>query len=208
MADESLATAVAKRLRNQPFLFVLGIAALLIGVLSSGAGFGTPELRIILAMIGGLAFLVVIGYYVLAVLRVRNAGPGPAVLSANAAPAPDPAPAPPGPARTPEPAPTYNVSAPSSVIGAIGSNATITMNNAPPPVAAPPPAAAAQASPSADEIDRARRNLTRLESKRALYAAGTEPRELLDEIAREQRRLAELTAPGRGAAPPDGGRSG
>ena len=77
MADESLATAVAKRLRNQPFLFVLGIAALLIGVLSSGAGFGTPELRIILAMIGGLAFFVVIGYYVLAVLRVRNAGPSP-----------------------------------------------------------------------------------------------------------------------------------
>jgi hypothetical protein len=230
MADESLASAVVKRLRNQPFLFVLGIAALLVGLLTSGAGLGTPEFRLILALIGGLAFLVVIGYYVVAVLRVREApaaggrSSGPAgsradevgrasdasSAQARAERASDPAPRAPDPAPA---APTYNVSAHGAVIGAIGSHATVTMGSTPPPVAAPPgaPAPAAPPAPPAsatavDDLDRARRNLGRLESKRALYAAGTEPRELLDEIAREQRRIAELTSP-RDAAP-DTGRTG
>lgn len=192
MADEGLVSAIVKRLKNQPFLFVLGIAVLLIGLLTSGTDLGTPEFRLILAMIGGLAFLVVVGYYVQAVLNARRAGgtPLPTSPPVGASRGSDGARAGETSALRDVPSPTYNVSAQGAVIGAIGSHATVTMS------AAPPPPAPRDEPPVArlEEIDRARRNLSRLESKRALYAAGTEPRELLDEIWREQRRLDELTA--------------
>jgi hypothetical protein len=196
MADESLPSAIVKRLRNQPFLFVLGIAALLIALLTSGAGLGTPEFRLILAVIAGLALLVVVGYYLQRGRSARAHESAPAAARGHGSPRSsagrEPA------VVTDAPSPTYNVSAQGAVIGAIGPHATVTVGSA-----APPPAPPVDASPAAaEELERARRALARLESKRALYAAGTEPRELLDEIARAQRRIGELGAPRRGAAPP------
>ena len=74
---------VVSKTKNEPFLLVIGVAALLVGLAISGSQIGSSDLRVIVIVIGLLAFVVIVGYYVQAALRLR-----------------------PTPQRTPKPEPT------------------------------------------------------------------------------------------------------
>ncbi len=82
---------VVAKIKGEPFLFVIALAALLIGLAVLAAGLGTPALRFTITVIAALAFLVILGYYVLEGLRVvgrpREQGLPVAPPSAPAAPA-------------------------------------------------------------------------------------------------------------------------
>lgn len=54
---------VVRKIKNEPFLFVIGIAALLVGLATLGTKLGSSDFRIIVVVIASLSFLVIVGYY-------------------------------------------------------------------------------------------------------------------------------------------------
>jgi len=61
---ESLLSEVVAKIKDQPFLFVIAIAALIIGAVVLGARLGSADLRFVITIIALLAIAVIAGYYV------------------------------------------------------------------------------------------------------------------------------------------------
>lgn len=61
---ESLLSQIAAKIKDEPLLFVIAIAALIIGVTVLGAGLGSSEIRFVVTVIALLAILVITGYYI------------------------------------------------------------------------------------------------------------------------------------------------
>jgi hypothetical protein len=61
---EGLLSEIVARIRDQPFLFVIAIAALLVGAVVLGAKLGSSDLRFVITVIALLAVIVIAGYYV------------------------------------------------------------------------------------------------------------------------------------------------
>ena len=62
---ENIVSKVVEKIQNEPFLFVIAIVALLIGLFVSAVKLGSPDLRFIIIVIALLAFVVILGYYIL-----------------------------------------------------------------------------------------------------------------------------------------------
>ena len=61
---EGVLSGIVAKVREQPFLFVIAIAALIIGAVVLGARLGSSDLRFVITVIAVLAVLVIAGYYV------------------------------------------------------------------------------------------------------------------------------------------------
>jgi hypothetical protein len=61
---EGVLSSVVAKIRDQPFLFVIAIAALIIGAVVLGAKLGSSDLRFVIIVIAALAVIVIAGYYV------------------------------------------------------------------------------------------------------------------------------------------------
>lgn len=68
---ENVVTQVVQKIKSEPFLFVIAIVALLIGLVTLAAGLGSTDLRFTIAVIALLAFAVIAGYYVQSALQTR-----------------------------------------------------------------------------------------------------------------------------------------
>ena len=72
---EHTLSEVVRKLRNEPFLFVVAIAVLLIGLVVLATALGSSDLRFIVLVITLLALTVIIGYYMVEVrAQVRTQG--------------------------------------------------------------------------------------------------------------------------------------
>jgi hypothetical protein len=60
---ENLLSQIVVKIKDEPLLFVIAIAALIIGVTILGAGLGSSEIRFVVTVIALLAILVITGYY-------------------------------------------------------------------------------------------------------------------------------------------------
>jgi hypothetical protein len=60
---------VIAKIRNEPFLFVIAVVSLLIGLTTLSTKLGSPDLRFMIVVIALLAFAVILGYYILAGLQ-------------------------------------------------------------------------------------------------------------------------------------------
>ena len=72
---ESVVAATVARIREDSLLFVIGIAALLVGLAVLAAGIGTSTVQFIAVIIGVLAFVAILGYYIVQARRTRPARP-------------------------------------------------------------------------------------------------------------------------------------
>lgn len=63
---------VVEKIRNEPFLFVIAVVSLLIGLTMLSGQIGSRDLRFTIVVIASLAFAVILGYYVLAGLQMRR----------------------------------------------------------------------------------------------------------------------------------------
>jgi membrane protein implicated in regulation of membrane protease activity len=61
---EDLLSEVVAKIKDQPFLFVIAIVALIIGVVVLGARLGSADLQFVITIIALLAVVVIAGYYV------------------------------------------------------------------------------------------------------------------------------------------------
>jgi hypothetical protein len=68
---ESVVSQVVSKIRNEPLLFIVAVAALLIGLMVVGSRLGSSDLRFIVSVIAVLAAGGILGYYVLEVMRIR-----------------------------------------------------------------------------------------------------------------------------------------
>jgi hypothetical protein len=64
-----IVTLVIERVRDEPFLFTIAIVALLIPLLVVAANLGSPDLRLVIGLVGVLAFISILARYVRDVLR-------------------------------------------------------------------------------------------------------------------------------------------
>lgn len=62
-AGDGLISQVVKKIRNEPFLFVIAVAALLIGLVVQGTGVASADLRFFITVIALLALVAIAGYY-------------------------------------------------------------------------------------------------------------------------------------------------
>jgi len=60
---ESVVVQVVSKIKNEPFLFVIGVAALLVGLATFPTQLGSSDFRIIVIVIASLSFVVIVGYY-------------------------------------------------------------------------------------------------------------------------------------------------
>src|ERR1700751_5273879 len=72
------------KIRDEPFLFVIAVIALLIGFTVVASKLGSPDLRFILAVIALLAFTVIVGHYLMAARRSRGESSEAQVVAAAA----------------------------------------------------------------------------------------------------------------------------
>ncbi len=63
---------VVSKIRNEPLLFIVAVAALLIGLMVVGTRLGSSDLRFIVSVIAVLAAAGILGYYVVEVMRIRS----------------------------------------------------------------------------------------------------------------------------------------
>jgi hypothetical protein len=86
---EGAVTQVIAKIQGEPFLFVIAVAALLVGLAVLAAGLGSPTLRLTMTLIGVLAFVVIVGYYLLEGVRITRRRPEPTAAdpSSSAPPA-------------------------------------------------------------------------------------------------------------------------
>ena len=82
---QKIVLQVVAKIRNEPFLFVIAVVSLLIGLTMVSAKLGSPDLRFIVFVVAVLAFAVILGYYMLAALQVRARGKGQAHSGEGAA---------------------------------------------------------------------------------------------------------------------------
>jgi type III secretory pathway component EscS len=68
----AIASQAITRIKDEPFLFVIAVIALLIALTVAAARLGSPDLRFIVAVIAVLAFTVIAGYYLTAVVSSRE----------------------------------------------------------------------------------------------------------------------------------------
>jgi len=68
----NIVSQVVAKIRNEPFLFVIAVVSLLIGLTMLSAKLGSPDLRFVVVVIALLAFAVILGYYTLAGLQTRR----------------------------------------------------------------------------------------------------------------------------------------
>jgi len=71
MPYENVLVELAKRIRSEPFLFVIAVAAIFIGLAVAASGLGTSEFRLIVVIIAVLAGISIVGYYFLEVKKGR-----------------------------------------------------------------------------------------------------------------------------------------
>lgn len=69
---EDIISQIVAKIRVQPFLFVIAIVALLIGLALLTTNLGSPDIRFIVGIIALLSSTVIFGYYTLAVLQLRG----------------------------------------------------------------------------------------------------------------------------------------
>jgi hypothetical protein len=60
---ESILGQVVGKIKNEPFLFVIGVIALLVGLATLATQIGSSDFRIIVIVIAALSFIVIVGYY-------------------------------------------------------------------------------------------------------------------------------------------------
>jgi hypothetical protein len=60
---DGLLSGITAKIKEQPFLFVIAIAALIVAVIGRGEALGSSDLRFVITVISALAFLVILGYY-------------------------------------------------------------------------------------------------------------------------------------------------
>ena len=70
-SSEGVARLAVRRIRHQPFLFVIGFVALLSGLIVSATGLESRDLRFVVMVVAILVFVAILGYYVLAALRLH-----------------------------------------------------------------------------------------------------------------------------------------
>jgi hypothetical protein len=69
---EGTLSEVVKKLQNEPFLFVIAITILLVGLAVLGSTLGTSELRFIVIIIALLALTVIVGYFIAKLIQVET----------------------------------------------------------------------------------------------------------------------------------------
>jgi membrane protein implicated in regulation of membrane protease activity len=65
LPSEGIVLQVIQRIKNEPFLFVIAIVALLIGLAIPATTLASPDLRFLITVIAILTFIVILGYYTL-----------------------------------------------------------------------------------------------------------------------------------------------
>ena len=69
-----LVSQIVAKIRYQPFLFVVAIAALLVSFLGKTTDLGSPDTRFVVVIVALLTALAIIGYFVIAGIRSGRAG--------------------------------------------------------------------------------------------------------------------------------------
>jgi hypothetical protein len=191
---ENVVSQVVTKIKDEPFLFAIAVTALLIGLTVLATGTGSSNLRFMTIVIALLALVVILGYYILAVLKMRDSigkhqKPSEVLTRREASPGITTRTGLEDEAEGSVPssrASAINVQAPGANIGAIGNHAKVNqqINTTRNPLAGGPPTRDAE-----DRIAEHQRNLMRLEAKKAVYATGEEPLSLLNQIEREEREI-------------------
>ncbi len=188
---EGIASQVVTKIKNEPFLFVIAVTALLIGLVVLAAGLGSPDLRFIVIVIALLAFVVILGHYLLAVLQIRRdeeaLGSRPSADKATGT-------------LTQAHGSKYNIHMAGPITSAaIGDNAKVEQQFGTPaqPVASGSPTASAitseeQRTSLEQQLSQHQRNLARLHAQKSVYAAGEEPLSLLNKIEAEERAIQRI----------------
>lgn len=68
----AIVSQVVKKIKDEKFLFVIAIVALLVGLTLLNVNLGSPNTRFIIAIIAILTFTVISGHFVIDVLRMRE----------------------------------------------------------------------------------------------------------------------------------------
>ena len=210
---EHILSQVVTKIRDEPFLFVIAVAAFLIGLTMLATGLGSPDLRFIVIVIAFLAFVAIIGYYIQSGLKLRatmhreeqryqerfqrpgrgqeldaeKTGPSHARASEDD--------------QRPAGAPKFHIETPNAVGVVIGDDAKVEQHFE------SPGRALASRSPTPDTLTRDeqrdtleqelvqhQRNLARLRAKRGVYAAGEEPLSIINQIEAEAREIEHIQA--------------
>lgn len=174
MPYEIIVSQIVAKIKNEPFLFVIAIVALLIGLAILATNLGSPDLRFIVVVIALLASTVILGYYILAGLKMRAS-------------------------MQQEAASRYQVDA-SRAIGVItGPQAKLEQHfGSPVQPPAPRTSMAGGFTPEQQrvaleqELSQHQRNLTRLRAKKGMFASGEEPLNLLNQIEAEEREIQRI----------------
>jgi hypothetical protein len=138
---------IARRIAHDPFLFVIAIGVLLIGLTVMASGIGTPDLRFIVIVIAALAFVVIFGYYLQSALQMRS-------KSRPDAPPPEPVQDRPPPvgATRPDPAQGAAQTPPASTASQATGGTTVEQHPAVPVPSATSPGASSPAQVSPSEL--------------------------------------------------------
>ena len=193
---ENIVSKVVEKIKNEPFLFVIAIVALLIGLFVLGAKLGSPDLRFIIVVVALLAFVGILGYYILMGLKEkwRHVERLQKVTSSRT-------PVTEGTIDTIKPATiTKYVTKVSDSEGiVIGDEAKVEqhLEGVGRPLTPDTPSAEAftsqkQHTTLKQQLSQHQRNLTRLQAKKRVYAAGEEPLNLLNQIEAEEREIQRI----------------
>ena len=71
-SQESLLTKIIRKIKNEPFLFVIAITILIISPAVLATGLGSEDLRFVIGIIAALSFTVIVGYYVIEGVRYQK----------------------------------------------------------------------------------------------------------------------------------------
>lgn len=200
---ESIISQVVTKIKNEPFLFAIAVMALLIG-LTVAIRTGSSDLRFMTIVIAVLAGVVILGYYLLAVLQMRAKAQDPSgefpqvgsptTLSSDRTSGAS------GASEASAPAPgKFQINASGANIGAVGDNAKVnqrlvnTLSASASGVSNEDAGLSSQQDLNVrDQLSQHRRNLSRLQSKKAVYAAGEESLSLLNQIEAEEQEIKRL----------------
>jgi hypothetical protein len=206
---EKIVSQVVAKIKNEPFLFVIAIAALLIGFAVVAAGLGSSDLRFIVVIIAALAFAVIIGYYIQSVLQMQtnlptvkqdNQGHLQTASEGQTSPAGGTQPSTHNrEAAAPTGASKYDIDTRDATIGNIEDSAPVNRHIGRSGESVPDAARAAgsysleeQRAALEGELAQHNRNLNLLRKKKAVYALGEEPAHLLTQIGHEEKEIERI----------------
>jgi len=192
----SIVSQAVEKIQNEPFLFVIAIVALLIGLFVSAVKLGSPDLRFIIVVVALLAFVVILGYYILMGLkekwkhveRLQEVTPSQFITKETT--------------DTIEPAtrPKYDIKVKDSTV-TIGDKSKAEIKQYQEAVGP----TSTHDTPSAEDfrsqnqqttleqqLSRHQYNLNRLQVKKSVYAAGEEPLSLINQIEAEEREIQRI----------------